>query len=49
VFTYGGAAGDVDADGDLDLYLTTWSGAQNKLYINDGLQVTLPPMIFQVI
>ena len=31
-----GAFGDVDNDGDLDLYVTTVRDARNHLYINDG-------------
>lgn len=40
-FPYGvnstsGNFGDIDNDGDLDLYVTTWGGQQNRLYINNG-------------
>lgn len=34
--TNGPAWGDIDNDGDLDLYVTTWGGPQNYLFINDG-------------
>ncbi|MFG0314270.1 MAG: FG-GAP repeat domain-containing protein, partial [Phycisphaerales bacterium] len=35
-FTPGGAAGDFDNDGDLDLFIIGGSGSTDHLYINDG-------------
>ncbi len=35
-FTGGGAAGDFDNDGDLDLFIIGGSGSVDHLYINDG-------------
>ncbi len=34
--TNGVVAGDIDNDGDADLYMTTCSGGRNYLYLNDG-------------
>ncbi|MFT7669727.1 MAG: hypothetical protein ACI8X5_002434 [Planctomycetota bacterium] len=34
VWAMGGSAGDVDGDGDIDLFLTEWGA--NRLYINEG-------------
>ena len=34
--TNGVVAGDIDNDGDSDLYMTTCSGTRNYLYLNDG-------------
>jgi len=37
--TNGVAAGDIDNDGDQDLYMTTCAGTRNHLYLNDGAGV----------
>jgi hypothetical protein len=39
---------DADGDGDLDIYVAQHHNQQNRLWINDGLRLTLPLTILWV-